>query len=110
MLKKYKSGVRFGYYDAFDEFVSNNGLTRFSIVQQGSIIVRNVLYGDVNGDGVVNSFDVTRLLEYFSGYDRSDNNFNMANADVNGDGVLNTFDVTRLLEYFSGYDRTPLGP
>ena len=57
--------------------------------------------GDINGDGIVNSKDLTRLLKYVSG---NDVEVNEAALDVNGDGVVNSKDLTRLLKYVSGND------
>jgi hypothetical protein len=88
------------------------GWQALGLVLENNLIFypQKILYGDVNGDGVVDPLDITRLLRYFSGVDSSDNNFNAANADVNGDGVLDPLDITRLLRYFSGVDPSPLGP
>ncbi|MCL2257034.1 MAG: DUF4430 domain-containing protein, partial [Candidatus Bathyarchaeota archaeon] len=51
--------------------------------------LKPIVYGDVNGDGVVNRFDQTVLNQYFSGTLSVGAVFIMANADVNGDGVFN---------------------
>ncbi|MCL2257668.1 MAG: InlB B-repeat-containing protein, partial [Candidatus Bathyarchaeota archaeon] len=51
--------------------------------------LKPVVYGDVNGDGVVNRCDQTVLNQYFSGTLSVGAVFIMANADVNGDGVFN---------------------
>lgn len=58
-----------------------------------------VLYGDMNGDGIVNSKDLTRLMKYLSG----ENVVVVAEAlDVNGDGIVNSKDLTRLMKSLSG--------
>lgn len=57
--------------------------------------------GDINGDGVVNSKDTTRLMRYLAGWDVE---VNEAALDVNGDGEVNTKDTTRLMRYLAGWD------
>ena len=50
--------------------------------------------GDVNGDGSVNTLDVTTLFDFVTAglpYE--------AVADVNNDGKVNTLDVTRLFDF-----------
>ena len=70
-----------------------------------------ILYGDVNGDGVVNAKDRTYLARYlteWTGYDES--TVNVANADVNVDGVVNAKDRTILARYlteWTGYETLP---
>ncbi|MCL1971059.1 MAG: dockerin type I domain-containing protein [Candidatus Bathyarchaeota archaeon] len=68
-----------------------------------------VVYGDVNGDGVVNRLDQTVFNQYFSGTLSAGVVFVVVNADVNGDGLVNRADQTRLNQYFSGLDTSPLG-
>ena len=51
-----------------------------------------VVKGDMNGDGVIDTFDVTELFNAIS----SDKELDIALADINGDGVVNAFDVTAL--------------
>ena len=60
-----------------------------------------ILYGDVDGDGVVDVWDVVCLLRYIAGWDVF---INLYNADVNGDGVITSFDVTHLLRHLAKWD------
>ncbi|MDF1808543.1 MAG: GC-type dockerin domain-anchored protein [Phycisphaerales bacterium] len=48
---------------------------------------------DMNGDGILNFFDVSFFLSAFSAQDPI--------ADINGDGILNFFDVSEFLSAFS---------
>lgn len=59
------------------------------------------LAGDINGDGIVNGKDLTRLRKYLAGQDVQ---VNEDALDVNGDGVVNGKDLTRLLKYLAGQD------
>jgi len=61
------------------------------------------IYGDVNGDGEVNTADITLLRRYVAGWDIT---INLAAADVNGDGEVNTADITLLRRCVAGWDIT----
>ena len=55
--------------------------------------------GDINGDGVVNNKDLTRLMKYLAGEDVT---VVQAALDVNGDKAVNNKDLTRLMKYLAG--------
>jgi peptidoglycan/xylan/chitin deacetylase (PgdA/CDA1 family) len=74
-------------------------------------------YGDVNGDGEINSADTTLLRRYIAAVDKpafrdANPSFNLRNADVNGDGSINAADVTQLRRYIAAANPTAamLGP
>ena len=69
--------------------------------ENSSITFVDYLPGDINGDGVVNTKDTTRLMRYLAGWDVE---VNEAALDVNGDGVVNTKDTTRLMRYLANWD------
>ncbi|MBQ3002715.1 MAG: hypothetical protein IJD82_03175 [Clostridia bacterium] len=68
-----------------------------------------LMYGDVNGDGKINSADVTRLLRYLANRNpvtgESEVEVSLG-TDVNGDGKITSLDVTRLLRYLA--NRNPV--
>ncbi len=64
------------------------------------VTISQVLRGDVNSDGVVNSKDVTMLRRYLVG--GWNTTIDMAAADVNDDGIVNSKDVTMLRRYLVG--------
>ena len=70
-----------------------------------------VIYGDVNGDGVVDTLDRMVLSRYLANWDEYDtNSINMDAADVNGDGVVDTLDrmvLNRYLANWDGYEDLP---
>jgi len=57
------------------------------------------LAGDVNGDGIVNSIDLTYLLSEFN---RAPLQY--PNADIDGNGLVNSVDLTYLLAGFNKRD------
>lgn len=70
-------------------------------VMPGTVAVIDYIPGDINGDGVLNNKDVTRLMQYFAGWDVT---VNTPALDVNNDGSHNNKDVTRLMQYLAGWD------
>jgi N-acetylmuramoyl-L-alanine amidase len=56
------------------------------------------VYGDVNGDGFVNSADITTLYDYLL----NNNTSNLVNGDVNGDGHINSADITAVYDILLG--------
>lgn len=62
-------------------------------------VVSDYMLGDINGDGVVNNKDLTRLMKYLAGEDVV---VNEAALDINGDGTVNNKDLTRLMKYLAG--------
>lgn len=60
------------------------------------------VYGDVNGDGAVNSKDLTRLMKYVAG-----ENVEIYGGDINGDGTVNAKRSDKTYEvYFRRYYKT----
>jgi len=87
-------------YEADDIYDVNEDNVTFAI-KSGNITFIDYLPGDINGDGVVNTKDTTRLMRYFAGWDVE---VIEAALDVNGDGVANTKDTTRLMRYLASWD------
>ena len=76
-------------------------------VVAGSVEVIDFLYGDVNGDGVIDGFDAIRLKKYLTEYDYDTETSSVEvfrGADVNGDGKIDGFDLIRLKKYLANYD------
>jgi len=62
--------------------------------------IKAILYGDVNGDGTVNSRDVTALERSFAGWPEE---IDEDAADVDGSGTVNSKDVTSLERHLAGW-------
>ena len=56
------------------------------------------VYGDVNGDGVVTSADITALYDYLLNNDSS----HLVNGDVNNDGSITSSDITSVYDVLLG--------
>ena len=74
-----------------------NGMAVYKIGKGVSGDEPSGLKGDVNGDGVVNTSDVSALLNIILGSAET-----VPAADVNGDGTVNTSDVTALINIILG--------
>lgn len=61
-----------------------------------------ILYGDVNGDGKVNLFDVIALIRYYNGVGTELSAEQLKAADVTGDGKVNLFDVIEMIRFYNG--------
>lgn len=61
----------------------------------------DILYGDVNLDGVVNSIDATMISRYAVQVLNFDEQ-QLLNGDVNGDGLVNSIDSTIVTRYVLG--------
>ncbi|SEK89370.1 dockerin type I domain-containing protein [Ruminococcus albus] len=70
----------------------------FKIVKQGESTIAK---GDVNGDGTINTTDLTKAAAHVKGK-KILSAEEQKRADVNGDGVVNTTDVTKIAAHVKG--------
>lgn len=61
-----------------------------------------IVFGDSNGDGVVDSKDAVMIKRYMAGY--TDQKINLAACDVNADGTVDSKDAVKILKKLAGYD------
>ena len=76
-------------------------------VSGGTVQIIQNIYGDVNGDGTVNTVDAALLRQYLAHFDDDAQTSDIvvaAGADVNGDGVVNGKDLVLLRKYMANYD------
>jgi regulator of RNase E activity RraA len=71
-----------------------------------TINIFDFVYGDANGDGVVNLLDAMRIAQWYNGWDVE---ICEISADANGDGVVNLLDAMRIAQWYNGWD-VVLGP
>ena len=84
------------------------GVTVANLNPLTPIEIITFIYGDANGDGVVNEKDLLRLKNYFVKFDKKTQVSTVTifpGADANGDGVVNERDLLRLKNYFVKYDK-----
>lgn len=63
-----------------------------------------VIYGDVNGDGVIDKLDYLAILRHYYGYKTYEGVYKEA-ADVNKDGVVDKLDYLAVLRDYYGYKK-----
>ncbi len=100
-------------YDNYDIIDKDMNPIRFAVTD-GSVRITDVLVGDVNGDGAVNTLDRVVLTRYLADWaEYPEGSINLQAADVNGDGAVNTLDrviLTRYLANWNGYEALPYKP
>ena len=60
-----------------------------------------VVFGDLSGDGIVNSLDATILAQYLAGHDVGE--IDLRAADINADGIICREDLDLLIRMLVGY-------
>lgn len=89
-------------YDPENIYVTHGTIdTNVPITLTNGAVDVNPVPGDINGDGNVNSKDITRLFQYQSNWDVY---VNEHTVDVNGDGKVNSKDITRLFQYQANWN------
>lgn len=95
--------VKINFIEAFNESLNN---ITFETVD-GYIEVLDYIYGDANGDGVINTKDIILLRRHIAAKDPATGESAVtvsAGADANGDGVVNTKDIILLRHYIAAKD------
>ncbi len=91
-------------YDAFD-IMDKDGNQIYIATNDGAISVSDVLIGDVNGDGTVNSLDRLLLTRWLAKWPEAlAAGINEAAADVNCDGKVNSLDRLILARHLARWE------
>lgn len=72
-----------------------------SVMKPGGSGTSVVLYGDVNSDGKVDTYDIARMQQYLSHWSVG---INENASDVNNDGVVNDYDLAKLQQFLSHWN------
>lgn len=94
------------YADENDVFMDSSGVClevfkEFVCVAKGDD-AEEVLLGDVNGDGWVDSLDAALILQYDAGIKEDLSDSALKAADVNGDDWVDSIDASMILRYDAG--------
>jgi hypothetical protein len=84
-----------------------NALPTAQLAQSGAFAVKICKAGDANGDGVINSADVSYLINYL--FIAGPPPVPLEAGDANGDGMVNSADVAYLINYLFVGGPPPLG-
>lgn len=78
----------------------------FSVMSVGftanAVYTEEILYGDVNGDGVVDTKDARYALELASGLAALEDEVQLTRSDINFDGYITIFDARQILRGAAG--------
>lgn len=65
-----------------------------------------IIFGDVNGDGVITGVDLMSISQYVSGATSALTDYSLVSADVNGDETITGVDLMSVSQYVSGTTST----
>lgn len=65
-----------------------------------------IIFGDVNGDGVITGVDLMSVSQYVSGATSALTGYSLVSADVNGDETITGVDLMSVSQYVSGTTST----
>lgn len=74
---------------------------KLTTTRYNCVIGDDVLWGDINGDKVVNFTDLQRLFQHLNGSAKLPDS-KLSIADTNGDNVVNFTDLQRLFQHLNG--------
>jgi len=84
------SNIKMGTAEMADKYAGTNMVSNFT--------VKDVLPGDVNGDGAVDTQDAIQIVRYYLG--KNPTGFNASVADVNSDGNIDTQDAIQIIRTY----------
>ncbi len=84
------SNIKMGTAEMADKYAGTNMVSNFT--------VKDVVPGDVNGDGAVDTQDAIQIVRYYLG--KNPTGFNASVADVNSDGNIDTQDAIQIIRTY----------
>lgn len=104
ILEAFEGNVKITKADgSFLNGENDNMATNFIVKDTYTVIKK----GDANADGIVNSFDYIRVMNYIMGRKQL-NDYEKEAADANNDGIVNSFDYIRIMNYIMGTKKIEL--
>lgn len=100
--------IRLAWIDGGEGIAYVDNFQAYNGTFYGEIEMDPILYGDTNGDEVINGKDLTLIRRHISGGFVLEN-FREEAADVNCDGIINGKDLTLIRRYISGGFDVTLG-
>jgi len=89
-----------------DQIKSVNGTSTQNVeyfIQNGNVQIKNIIMGDVDGDGTVTANDATEILMNYAMLKEFTEEQKSA-GDVDGDGTVTANDATQVLFKYAGFD------
>lgn len=92
-----------------DEKIKNNttfvtGDTVTVTLNEETLTFNVVIYGDINGDGLIDKLDYLQVLRFYYNYSTLEGAYKTA-ADANKDGVIDKLDYLAILRDYYGYSK-----
>ena len=78
----------------------NQGENHPVLTWQGGTAAPEITYGDADGNGLVNTDDVSKIVQYLNGNSMTAEEMEV--SDVNSDGIVNMADVSLILQFING--------
>lgn len=100
-----KEGYKLVVYDEGDNELSIDDIittgSKIKFYKNNNVIAEyiNIVYGDVNGDGIINITDVSKLFSHISNNEEIKEDYYLKAADVNFDDHITITDIAKLFAY-----------
>ena len=105
-IKKISTTTSITIKSSNDEVKSNTNFATGDVVEVSNSNEKKtyqiIIYGDINGDGVIDKLDYLAVLRHYYNYAKLDGVYSSA-ADANKDGVIDKLDYLAILRDYYGY-------
>ena len=105
-IKKISATTSITIKNSNNEVKSNTNFTTGDVIEVSNSKEKKtyqvIIYGDINGDGVIDKLDYLAVLRHYYNYAKLDGVYSSA-ADVNRDGVIDKLDYLAILRDYYGY-------
>lgn len=89
-------------YDGEYLTFNTDHFSTYMVTEASLETAESVKYGDINGDGAIDTQDAVLIKKYLAGYKGL--SISLEACDVNGDGDVSSADAVLLLKYLAGYN------